>query len=135
MTFKGQMIGELLFSVLTPGVPAGIVGICERHQMVDVQIGGIFREYASVWVSPTTRFDAAHAIVLEFDRSRRLFYEDFLTRVLAIAVNVSPVLPIIAVIVRELRRRLCDHNSGDQGDGLRNSRRGGWILRECGLRR
>ena len=88
--------------------------------MVDVQVAGVREGGAGVGVQPFPGLDAALAVVAKLHARHALGDEHLLPRVLAVAVIVDPVAPVIAVVARKVVGRLRDGER--QVDGGRRRR-------------
>ena len=124
-----QAVRVQLFALFAPRVASRRVGVRERHHVVDVQVPGVFHHVARVWVRPASGRHSALPVVREGYGHGGLRNQDLLSRVLAVAVRVVPMVPVVPIIVRHPGRAFGDGDAHDQGDGPRGFRR------SCGRRR
>lgn len=106
MASKKQMVSKSSLAILVPCMASRLVGIRKGNEMINVEVGWVFRHFTGVGIGPTSRCDAALATVSESDVTQRLLYQDFLPCILAITVRVGPMIPIVAVIGWKFRWRL-----------------------------
>lgn len=74
------------------------VGMCERHDMIDVDIGSFCEFSASVRADPYAGLDSAPTRVFELNRYTAGCNEHFLSGVLAVPVCINPVRPVFALV-------------------------------------
>ena len=84
------------------------------HQVVDVQAPGFLHVNAGEGAEPPAGLDPAFPVGLEGHFIQALFDQDLLPGVLAVAVRVRPVLPVVPGVVGDARE------DGGDGDGQGN---------------
>ena len=86
-----------------PGPASAAMSVCERNSMIDFHIVRVGVHGAGVFVAPAACDDSAAARV-QRGRDERFLDEYFLPRVLAVAILVNPLRPVVAVVGRQRRR-------------------------------
>ena len=102
------------------------MGVGEGNDVVDVELGGVGEDLAGVGAGPASGGDLAVFGGLEGYGDFGFGDEDFVAGVLAVAVVVDPVPPVVSVVVGDVFRDGAD-GKGDFGGvaGRRLARRGG----------
>lgn len=93
-----EIVGECAALRARPVVCTMPVGMRERHDMVDIDIGSFGEFPAGVWTDPYTSLDSTPTCVFELNRYTAGCNEHFLSGVLAVPVRINPVRPVFALI-------------------------------------
>lgn len=150
MVIIPQRIGVLALAFPAPGPPAGAMRVSQRHHVIHIHLRRPGETFAGIRPRPPTRLHPAPLLRGELRRHGGLGNQNLVAGMLAIAVSIDPMAPMLALIIRQPRRhrrhRHLQHQPGPRRRPIlrwagwalrrnRNGRRGGGRIRRPGRTR
>ena len=144
-----QVVGVEPFTFGCPGPGAAVVGVVQRHHVVDVQVPGVRDGDGGIGCKPLAGFDDTPLVSSEGGCDEALGHQHLVPGVLAVPVVVCPVFPLGSVVLGEVDGyrgygylQCCRFGCGNvRGGRCGRPGRRGWLwrgswfrLRLCGCR-